>query len=202
MAKISTYTEKTTQIDSEGNISETTIEKTKKIEPSKEPDFVKIYTNMWCEFNQIPMAHRPLFLELVGRMTYCNKDDLANSQIVFTGEPVSSALCKTLGWKTKDSLMKGLKALCTCDAIKKIARGVYQINPSYAGRGEWKYNPTLGRGGIEDLVATFHFKDHKVDTKIVWADDGDDTEINTLMRSGIGCRASEKTVMTETTVSA
>lgn len=202
MAKISTYIEKNTTIDSEGNIQETTLEKTKKIEVSKEPDFIKLYTAMWCEFNQIPLAYRPLFMELVARMTYCNKENLERSQIVYIVEPLSSDICKTLGWTSKNSLAKGLKALCECDAIKRISRGVYQINPEYAGRGEWKYNPTLGRGGIEDLVATFHFKDHKVNTSIVWADNGKDSEINAMMREGIGCRAKDKAVMAETVISA
>lgn len=196
MVAISTETFKTTKIDADGNESSTTIEKTRKIEVSSEPDYIKLYTAMWCEFNQIPVAYRQLFLELVGRMSYCNKCDLGKSQIVFLGEPISSDICRTLHWKSKDSLMKGLRALVKCNAIKKIARAVYQINPSYAGRGEWKYNPRLNRGGVEDLIATFNFKDKTVNTDIVWADDGEPSEYNEMMRNGIGCTAKDQTVMT------
>lgn len=200
--KISTEISTTTQIDSEGNETSTTIEKTKKVEISTEPDYIKLYTNMWCEFNEIPGVHRPLFLELVCRMSYCDKGDLPHSQIVATGGPFADSICRSLGWTSHESLKKGLRALLKCNAIKRVGRGFYQINPSYAGRGEWKYNPRLDRGGIEDLVATFRFKDGEVKTEITWADDGEDSDINIIMREGIGCRAKEKTVMTEKTISA
>ena len=144
------------------------METTKKLEKSTEPDFIKLYTRMWCEFNGIPECHRALFLELATRMSYCNKTDLGASQIVYTGEPNASAICQAIGWKQKDSLMKGLKALVNCGAIRKLNRAVYQINPSYAGRGEWKYNPRLDRGGVEDLVATFNLRKGTVETQIVW----------------------------------
>lgn len=198
--KISTEIQTTTTIDENGNESTTTVEKTHKIEPSTEPDYIKLYTNMWCEFNQIPLTYRPLFFELVTRMTYCDKNDLGRSQVVATGGPIAASICKTLKWTSKDSLKKGLKALVDCGAIKRVDRGWYQINPQYAGRGEWKYNPRLDRGGIEDLVATFNFKDGTVKTNIVWADDGESNSTNELMRNGLECKSSDRTVMTETII--
>lgn len=196
MTKISTETIKTTTIDADGNESSTTTEKTRKIELSSEPDYIKLYTKMWCEFNQIPLADRPLFLELVTRMTYCDKGDLEHSQLVATGGPFADVLCKALHWKNKVSLKKGLQSLVKCGAIKRVSRGYYQINPSYAGRGEWKYNPRLDRGGVEDLVATFNFRNKTVKTEIVWADDGEHSEYNEMMREGIGCKIEDKTVLT------
>lgn len=171
MAKIMTDIETVRQIDAQGNESKTVTEKTKAIEISNEPDFIKLYTKMWCEFNSIPVQWRELFLQLATRMSYCNKTNPEESQIVHTCEPTASVICKTLGWKQKDSLMKGLRALQKCNAIKKISRGVYQINPSYASRGEWKYNPRLERGGVEDLVATFDFRAGTVSTTITWTPD-------------------------------
>ena len=106
---------------------------------------------------------------------------------------------KALNWKDR-MYQKGLKALCECEAIKKVGKGVYQINPRYAGRGEWKYNPRLERGGIEDLVATFNFKDKSVDTKIVWADDGEDTPMNEAYRQGMGVSAKQETILKSTTI--
>lgn len=196
MANISTEKQITITIDSDGNETSTTIEKTRKIELSTEPDYIKLYTAMWCEFNQIPMAYRPLFLELVTRMTYCDKSDLNRSQVVGTGGPIGKAICKALNWTSRDSLKKGLKALVDCNAIKRIDRGWYQINPQYAGRGEWKYNPRLDRGGIEDLIATFNFRDKTVKTEIVWADDGTENDFNKTMRNGLECKSSDQTVIT------
>jgi len=158
----------TTTTEADGEEHVVVVEMTKKLEKSTEPDYVKLYTRMWCEFNGIPECHRALFLELATRMSYCNKTDLGASQIVYTGEPNASAICQAIGWKQKDSLMKGLKALVNCGAIRKLNRAVYQINPSYAGRGEWKYNPRLDRGGVEDLIATFDLRKGTVETQIVW----------------------------------
>ena len=201
MANNRFITEKQTTIqeDADGNIKTSSVEKVTNIQRNNEPDYIKLYTKMWCEFNDIPMAYRELFLQLVIRMTYCNSADLGNSQLVNTGKPWSTSIMKALNWKDR-MYQKGLKALCECDAIKKVGRGVYQINPQYAGRGEWKYNPRLDRGGSEELVVSFNFKDKSVDTKIVWADDGEDTPMNEAYRQGMGVSAKQETVLKSTTI--
>lgn len=199
MGKISTFKETYTHEDADGNITTSTTEKTSSIEHNNEPDYIKLYTKMWCEFNQIPDVYRNLFIELVSRMSYCNASDLENSQLVNTGKPWSDAIMKTLGWKSA-MYFRGLKALSECGAIKKVARSVYQINPSYAGKGEWKYNPRLNRGGVEDLIATFSFKNGQVQTDIIWADDGTDSQINEIYRQGIGARPEQNTVMKTTSI--
>ena len=201
MANNRFITEKQTTIqeDADGNIKTSSVEKVTNIQRNNEPDYIKLYTKMWCEFNDIPMAYRELFLQLVIRMTYCNSADLGNSQLVNTGKPWSTSIMKALNWKDR-MYQKGLKVLCECEAIKKVGRGVYQINPQYAGRGEWKYNPRLERGGIEDLVVSFNFKDKSVDTKIVWADDGEDTPMNEAYRQGMGVSAKQETVLKSTTI--
>ena len=135
-----TKSETVTEImtDEKGNVTEQTTIKETSFDKVQEPDYIKIYTNMWCEFKSVPVQYRNLFLALALRMSYCNKNDLEHSQLVYTGKPFSDELMKECGWTSYDSLMKGLKALCKSGAIKKIARGVYQINPEYAGRGGWQ----------------------------------------------------------------
>lgn len=160
--------------DSNGNITVTTDETITAIENNTEPDYIKLYTRMWCEFNQIPMVYRSLFLALAQRMSYASLDTNGNSknnggQIVYTGKPIAQDLMSECGWTSNDMLKRGLRELCKCNAIKRIGRGVYQINPSYAGRGLWKYNAKQEKGGIENLVATFDFKNKTVDTKVVYA---------------------------------
>ena len=186
-----------TIIDANGKEQTTTKESTRSIQRNMEPDYIKLYTKMWCEFNNIPVPYRDLFLELVTRMTYCNSRDLKNSQLVNTGKPWSDAIMNALGWKQR-MYQKGLRALCDCGAIRQVSRGVYQINPEYAGRGEWKYNPRLERGGVEDLVATFKFSSGTVDTKIVWADNGEDSDFNQIYREGLGVKAKDGTVLKST----
>lgn len=201
MANNRFFTEKQTTIqeDADGNIKTSSVEKVTNIQRNNEPDYIKLYTKMWCEFNGIPIAYRELFLQLVARMTYCNSADLGNSQLVNTGKPWSTSIMRALNWKSR-MYQKGLKALCECEAIKKVSRGVYQINPRYAGRGEWKYNPRLERGGIEDLVATFNFREGTINTKIVWADDGEDTPMNEAYRQGMGVSAKQETILKSTTI--
>lgn len=201
MANNRFFTEKQTTIqeDADGNIKTSSVEKVTNIQRNDEPDYIKLYTKMWCEFNGIPIAYRELFLQLVIRMTYCNSADLGNSQLVNTGKPWSTSIMKALNWKDR-MYQKGLKALCECEAIKKVGRGVYQINPQYAGRGEWKYNPRLERGGIEDLVATFNFREGTINTKIVWADNGEDSPMNEAYRQGMGVSAKQETVLKSTTI--
>jgi hypothetical protein len=188
-----------TFIREDGTEQSTTKETTSKIEHSTEPDYIKVYTKMWCEFNQIPMVYRDLFFELICNMSYCNASDLEHSQLVNTGKPWSDSIMKHLGWK-KAMYQRGLAELCKCNAIKKISRGVYQINPSYAGRGEWKYNPRLSRGGIENLIATFDYAAGRVETKMLWADNGEDTELNELYRTGLNVTKNDNTTLTTQTI--
>ena len=183
----------------DGTTESTHSEKTTAIKRNDEPDFIKLYTKMWCEFNNIPDAYRNLFLELVARMTYCNSCDLDKSQLVNTGKPWSDGIMKALHWKNA-MYQRGLKALCDCNAIKKINRGVYQINPQYAGKGEWKYNPRLNRGGVEDLIAVFKFKDKKVETQIVWADDGTDHPMNEMYREALNVQPSDDAALKTTSI--
>ena len=185
--------------DAEGNIQTTTKEILTKIQRSEEPDYIKLYTKIWAEFNDVPVVYRSFFLELVTRMTYADTSCPGGGQIVYTTKPTSTSIMQRLNWKQK-MYDKGLAALVKCGAIKRVARGAYQINPSYAGKGEWKYNPRLQRGGIEDLVVTFNFKNKSVDTQIIWADDGKQSEFNDQYRQGLHVKAEQETILKTLTI--
>lgn len=173
MGRKTTITESTQEritVDSEGNvITATTTKESHMLARSTEPDYIKIYTDMWCEFNQIPERVRPLFLQLAMRMSYCNSLSPEESQIVYTGGPAKKALMKAIKITNEKVLFRQLQELVECNAIRRITRGCYQINPQYAGRGAWRYNAKEQQGGIEDLVATFNFREGTVDTRIKWA---------------------------------
>lgn len=100
---------------------------------------------------KLPAAYRFLFFVLAARMDYCDSDDLAHSQLVMTGEPYRDEILEIMGWSDRDSLMKGLRALCECNAIRKVSRGCYQINPRFASKGQWKYNPRIPQSNVEGL---------------------------------------------------
>lgn len=204
MAKLLETTEAITEIDEDGNERSTIKTTTKNISKIDEPEYIKIYTQMWADFHDVPPAYHALFYELAKRMTYCDATDLDGSQIVHTGKPNNDSILKALGWK-QNMLQKGLAVLVKCGAIRRIARGVYQINPTYAGKGEWKYNPKLKQGGIEDLVASFHLgkngeKEWK--SKIVWADDGTDTDYNDMWREGLKVKPDDNAMLKDTTLKA
>lgn len=183
MSTLEKITNTTTTINSDGTQETVITEKTTTREKLTEPDYIKIYTNMWCEFNNIPAVWQKLFLELATRMTYANSKDLQKSQIVVVYGIIAKDICKTCGWGSDRTLRKGLSALCECNAIKKIERATYQINPSYAGKGEWKYNPRLKRGGIEDIVATFNFKTKQVETEIIWTNEYEDSDYDIIKKN-------------------
>jgi len=191
--------ETTTHEDADGNITETKMETATKFQRNEEPDYVKLYTRMWTEFNDVPHAYRGLFLELAMRMSYANSTTPNESQIVYVLKQARENIMATLKWKPA-MLKRGLTELVKCGAIKRLSNGVYQINPSYAGKGEWKYNPRLERGGIEDIVATFSMKDKTVDTKIIWADDGRQDDFNEQYRQDLGVMAGDKTVLKTKTI--
>jgi len=186
-----------TVIDVDGVETSTKIEKSTSITKNTEPPYIKVYTNMWAEFNGIPVSLRPLFMELATNMSYCNSKNLDKAQIVPIGGPIGQSIREALGIKER-MFRHGLQQLVKLGAIKNVSRGYYQINPSYAGKGEWKYNPRLDQGGIEDLVAIFNFKDKTIETNIIWADDGEPTDFNEMYREGMGVKASDETVLTYT----
>ncbi len=167
--------DKKTVVDQNGNvIKQTTAEKT--IRKDQEPDYIKLYTRIWFDFKQFPAKYRELFLQLAIRMSYCNASDPSNSQIIDVMGHTKKEIMAACGWKTVDPMTKGLKSLCDCGAIARIERGTYQINPEFAGRGTWRYDPKLNRGGIKDLITTLRFADGTIDTLITYADDIPDVE--------------------------
>lgn len=155
-----TYTEK----DEDGNIlhQETT---EKELCKDLEPEYIKIYTHMWFDFKRFPQQYRELFFQLAIKMSYCNAMDFEHSQIVFVTGPNRDDIMKACGWTNVSSLTKGLNALCNCGAIRRVSRGIYQINPEFAGKGSWRYNSKLDQGGIKNIIAEFNFALNKVRTR-------------------------------------
>ncbi len=89
-------------------------------------------------------------------MGYCENKDLEHSQLVMTGEPYREEIMEIMGWGDRDSLQKGLRALCECNAIRKVSRGCYQVNPRFASKGQWKYNPRITQSNVEGLKTYYN----------------------------------------------
>lgn len=163
---------------------EVVTETTTSIKRNTEPDYIKIYTNMWCEFNEIPISLRPLMLELVMRMSYADVQDKDGGQIVSTGGYVRDTICEKLKWG-ESMYNQGLAGLVKSGAIRRIKRGFYQVNPHYAGRGEWAFNPRFNRGGVENIIAKFDFKNHAVETKFIHKKSNNNQNINQQVISAV-----------------
>ncbi len=196
--RITEETESTIVENEDGvQISKTIKQKTNKTAPSGEPGFVKIYIKKWSEINDIPLAARDLFIELCMRMSYADPKDYDGGQIVYLISPVSDDIMRKLSIK-KSRYQQLLKMLCDCHAIRRLRRGMYQINPAYAGKGLWKYNPRLEQGGIEDIVPHFNCADaSSVENTIIWGDDGTKNEFNKMYRNGLDVSPTDEAVLKE-----
>jgi hypothetical protein len=120
----------------------------------------------------IPDAYKTLFLALAQNMSACDSADLEHSQMVFTGGPFSDHYMRLCGWKSKDALKKGLRVLCNCNAIRRVSRGVYQVNPTFAAKGCWldgKGNETAF-SGIKRFVTEYDWVNGTVKTIITHND--------------------------------
>lgn len=158
------------ELDSDNQIVSTVTEE-KSIKKDQEPNYIKIYTAMFFEFKQFPVQYRELFLQLAMHMTYCNSEDLDGSQLVCVSGHIKKSILSACGWNNDSSLARGLKKLCDCGAIRRVAKGQYQVNPEFAGKGAWKFDSKLKQGGIKDLIANFRFSDNSVNTAIIYNDE-------------------------------
>lgn len=174
MAKITKYERINTVTENGKKIKEEKSERTWTTERTGEPDFIKLYTEAWPPKKSIPnkddspagkkaaagkdtaqqtlpSVYRFLLVVLAARMSYCDSDDLQHSQLVMTGEPYRDDIMEIMGWGNRDSLQKGLRVLCECNAIRKVSRGCYQVNPRYAAKGQWIYNPRIPQSNVKGL---------------------------------------------------
>jgi hypothetical protein len=150
------YLEKETKIvktDGEGNVKEVKITSaTTTLAKNDEPDYIKIYAKNWLYYNMIPKKWQLLFLQLAVRMQYCHAKRLGTTaQVVNTGKPTIDIICQALEYNPQ-TYRNGLIELVKCGAIRRLERGVYQINPKIASKGHWKYNPRHDQGGVNRLV--------------------------------------------------
>lgn len=163
-------TKTTTVKNPDGTVSETKDSVIKAVSRENQPDFIILYTTVWCECNDIPSRYRELFLQLAFHMSFVNSDDIDRSQLVDVSGPHKLDILEALNWK-EQALRKGLKALCDCNAIIRrtdFGKSWYQINPSYAARGAWSVKNGIG---IKDFKIHFDMLSRSLQTVITVADD-------------------------------
>lgn len=102
---------------------------------SIEPNYIKIYIDAMSYFitgEEVGMETN-LLLEMAKRMTYAN--DAAPNQVAMYGkikEDIAYQLGTTIG-----SIDVILNKLVKKDLIRRIGRGIYELNPIIFAKGNW-----------------------------------------------------------------
>lgn len=111
----------------------------------EEPDFIKLYFNAICGFNDVSPANVPVLMALLPYMTYA--DDSHGGQIIGLTSYIRDRICEKLNIKP-ETLRKNINALCDGKILRKIATNTYQANPHLFGKGDWKSIKNL-RGSFD-----------------------------------------------------
>jgi hypothetical protein len=165
-------------VDANGNV--TTSSKSRLVSIEKgEPPYIKLYYKAWMGIYDVPDAYKTLFLTMAKNMSPCICDDLDHSQLVNTAGIYTDIYLRACHWTSKDSLKKGLKALCDCNAIIRVGRGVYQVNPTFAAKGKWlngKVDATAF-SGVREFTTSFDWANGTMQTTITTSADDDDQDV-------------------------
>lgn len=97
-----------------------------------EAKHVKWYVDSFGKFDILPPHYLGVFLTLVTKMTPA-KDGMS---VDFTCSS-KKRMCKELGFEKVGTLNNALSGLCKLNYIRRVERGMYQINPFLCGKGKW-----------------------------------------------------------------
>lgn len=116
-----------------GELLEHTEDKYKVV--SIEPNYIKVYIDAMSYFitAEEQGMETSLLFEMAKRMTYAN--DAAPNQVAMYGmikESIAKQLDTSLG-----TIDNTLVKLCKKDLIRRIGRGVYELNPIIFAKGNW-----------------------------------------------------------------
>lgn len=100
--------------------------------PQREPPYLKVYMDKLKGLQGMPLYCWPVLLFLLERIPYANVD-----QSFEFGNPMRQRLADELGVKI-GQVNHAVSDLVKCGAILRAGRGLYQFNPVFFARGEWK----------------------------------------------------------------
>lgn len=101
-------------------------------DPQREPPYFKVYMESLKVLRGIPLYCWPVLIWLLGRIPYANED-----QCFEFGGPMRQRVADDLGVKI-GKVNHAVSDLVKCGAILRAGRGLYQFNPRFFVRGEWK----------------------------------------------------------------
>lgn len=100
--------------------------------PEREPPYLKLYLDGLVGLRRVPLYCWPVLLWLLGRIPYANGE-----QCFEFGTPMRKRAAGELGVKISQ-VNHAVSDLVKCEAILRSGRGLYQFNPLFFARGEWK----------------------------------------------------------------
>lgn len=114
---------------------------------SSEPPFVKLYITDVLYMQDMPKGLTNVVYALLDQATYAKKGLRISISTGFKNE-----ICEQLGIP-RQTLNNALVKLCKGKILRRIDTGLYELNPYFFGRGEWK--------DIDNLRMTWDYNDIK-----------------------------------------
>lgn len=114
---------------------------------SNEPPFVKMYIADVLYMRDMPKGLTNIVYALLDVATYAKKGLRISISTGFKNE-----ICEQLGIP-RQTLNNALVKLCKGKILRRVDTGLYELNPYFFGRGEWK--------DIDNLRMTWNYDDIK-----------------------------------------
>lgn len=129
-------------------------------EKTTEPNFIKLYLDHLAIFNGVSLTVNPILAEILRRTTYA--DDVAGGQQVVINRAIKKQIAKILNC-SESKINNAITVFVNNDYLRRIDRGLYEVNPNYFGKGDW--------GNIQKLRANYDYVEHTVIAEIEGEDD-------------------------------
>lgn len=100
--------------------------------PQREPPYVKVYLDVAPSLRAIPLYCWPVLVWLMRLMPYANSDPFFEF-----GVPMRQRAADELNMSVS-RVNHAVSDLVKCGCILRVDRGLYQFNPHFFARGEWK----------------------------------------------------------------
>lgn len=135
-------------------------------ERTSEPNFIKLYLDHLAVFNGVPLNVNPILAEILRRTTYA--DDVSGGHQVVINRAIKKQIAQSLKC-SESKINNAITVFVNKDYLRRLDRGLYEINPNYFGKGDW--------GNIRKLRANYDYVEHTVVTEVT-ADTLDEEEHN------------------------
>lgn len=100
--------------------------------PQREPPYVKVYLGDLASLRTLPLYCWPVLLWLLQKAAYATQ-----APCFEIGSPTRAYIAEEIGVKAS-SVNHAVADLVKHGALLRVRRGLYQLNPQFFGRGEWK----------------------------------------------------------------